>query len=273
MEPFKPCSALLTPADSVLRARNLVSWSEGQQAAVDEALQLVHKKWLLDWDLSNPESGLSPPNQLNSHEAREALGARLFGPDPVVPNLPLVEETYPGIAQSVADEAWEDWCARLGREIKKNATSNSLPRLVIETDTNRASTFNWDGHLDITFPWWSGQWSIRLDADSVKHLLGASGAHAVSPLPVPQTALIPLTTALSSQPMEVKAHFTPVLLTLGQIQGLRIGDVIPLAQRLDEPTELRLQIDAAQTFPLCAAWLGQRTGRMAAELAALEPSP
>ena len=86
-------------------------------------------------------------------------------------------------------------------------------------------------------------------------------------------ALIPLTTALSSQPMEVKAHFTPVLLTLGQIQGLQIGDVIPLAQRLDEPTELRLQIDAAQTYPLCAAWLGQRNGRMAAELAALEHHP
>lgn len=273
MNPFKPSLALLTPADSLQRARNLVSWSEGQRATVEATLQTTHENWLLDWGLSNPEGELTSSNQLSDGEARDALGVQLFGPARVLADLPLAEEACPGIAQSVTCDAWDDWFARLCREMGRDVASNPMPFYVIEAKTSHPLPFNWDGRMDITFPWWSGQWSVRLDADSVMQLLGASGVPAKSPIPLPQTALIPLATALSSQPMEVKAHLSPVLLTLGQIQGLRIGDVIPLAQSLDDPTQLRLQIDAAQTFPLCAAWLGQRQGRMAAELAALDPSP
>lgn len=269
MDPSKPNLALLTPADSRQRARKLFSWGVEQRVAVESALQSTHEDWLRDWGLSEPERRLSFSNQLSDDLARQTLGAQLFGPEPVLAKLPRDQETCSSIVQAVADEAWDDWQMRLGRAVTGDGQSSRIPFQVIQANSSDPMRFSWDGRMDINFPWWSGQWSVRLDSDAVLHLLEVSGGSArVSP-PVPQTAMIPLTTALARQPMEVKAHFTAVSLTLGQIQGLRIGDVIPLAQNLDEPAELRLQVDADKTFPLCAAWLGQRTGRMAAELAAL----
>ncbi|MNY57134.1 Surface presentation of antigens (SPOA) [compost metagenome] len=52
-------------------------------------------------------------------------------------------------------------------------------------------------------------------------------------------------------------------LNLGQLQGLRIDDVVPLAHRLDTPA----RVVGPDGAPVCEGWLGQSNGRIAIELA------
>jgi hypothetical protein len=264
----KMATVLLSLADSQKRARNLVSWSTSQRAIVEARLLSLFANWCDDWDLSAPMSS-AELTHLSDVDARRMLSDQLFGPIPMI-SRQAKADVGPSVAQSLADQAWEDWVSRLA-----SAMGNPVQQVTsvvsdgpVGRDDSRPS--EWDASLDIDFPWWNGRWSIRLDGASVTHLLGVAQAPktpSVRPLASPD--LVSVTTALAGWPLKVIAQFSPVSLTLGQIQLLRVGDVIPLSQRLDEPATLLLETTPSQTVPLCAAWLGQRQGRMATELLTL----
>ncbi len=247
-----PHAAFAAPGQPV---RELVCWTAAQRAQISATLQAVHAAWRADWCLPEPTRTGDAPARLGDAQAQRALAAQMFG----LPRSTAQGRT--GMAASVVDEAWCDLQARLGAAIgHAHRTAGDEP------------AGPWSGTLDIALAWWDGEWTVRLDAPAVRQMLGALPGAAQPPQSsLPPGPLATVAAALGNQLLEVQVHFPPVTLTLGDIRSLREGDVIPLAQHIHKPATLLLApAPGAPLVPVCAAWLGQQHGRMAAELARTE---
>ncbi len=75
--------------------------------------------------------------------------------------------------------------------------------------------------------------------------------------------LVPLRQALASRVLPVRVELSACELDLGSLEGLRIGDVVPLPHRLDAP----LRVATGSDVQLCAGFLGSHSGFKAIELA------
>lgn len=264
-------SALLSPTESLALPRSLLCWSTSQQAAIHATLQQLLADWQADWGLMPQKVNSTTAQNLSDAEARQILQDQLFDPPPPGISPRSAADAAPSMSDVLTDEAWNDWTTRLKRllQVEQGHETDGPAELVTGEQVTSAPA--WSGSIDITFPWWGGHWQLQLDAASVQRVLTKISADVPQPLQIPQGALVSATTALAAQPLKVTAEFSPITLTLGQIQSLRIGDVLPLQQRLDEPATLLLQTDTAYT--VCSAWLGQSNGHMAAELSARSFSP
>ena len=74
--------------------------------------------------------------------------------------------------------------------------------------------------------------------------------------------LVNVVNALGTHALGLRAMLTGVELSLRQIQSLRVGDVVPLRHRLDEPALL----ETRDAFVVCQGWLGQQSGCVAVEM-------
>ena len=74
-------------------------------------------------------------------------------------------------------------------------------------------------------------------------------------MPDSAEAHVPLVHAMAARPLAISIELSGVELDLGALQSLQIGDVVVLAQRLDEPMLARSRDGGA---PLCSAFLGRR---------------
>lgn len=79
--------------------------------------------------------------------------------------------------------------------------------------------------------------------------------------------LVPLQQALANRVLPVRVELSACELDLGSLEGLRIGDVVPLPHRLDAP----LRVATGSDVQLCTGFLGSHSGFKAIELAR-EPS-
>ena len=120
----------------------------------------------------------------------------------------------------------------------------------------------WSGALWLQWPWCHGVWRLRLPYRAVVALLGEEAPGPATRPTVRDAALLPLGQALGEQRLAVRVELQPVDLSLGQLQDLRLGDVVALDHALDQP----LRVVTADGVPVCGAWLGQREGRIAVEL-------
>jgi hypothetical protein len=122
---------------------------------------------------------------------------------------------------------------------------------------------------------WSGQVLVSLPTRSktgpmttITLCLSCAAADLLDPAkaaPVPDSveARVPIVHAIAARPFAISIELAGVELDLGALQSLQIGDVLALAQRLDEPLLARSRDGGA---PLCSAFLGRRGRHKAVEL-------
>lgn len=173
-----------------------------------------------------------------------------------------------GMAAALTRAAWADWLQRLGVFL------GDLP-LQAGADVDQAGAAPvarpWSGALHIRASWCGGEWTLALPWDAVAAVLGEEAPASRGRDSTPQAgdqSKVRLDLALADRRVALRVMLEGVQLNLGQIQGLRVGDVIPLAHRLDAAA----QVVSADGQRVCDGWLGQSEGRLAIELAALPPS-
>ncbi|SEK92877.1 flagellar motor switch protein FliN [Roseateles sp. YR242] len=107
---------------------------------------------------------------------------------------------------------------------------------------------------------------LRIDGDSVATLVRDLPRPTGAPFPA-LNAPVPVLAVLAHRTLTLRVELAPVVIDLGTLQSLRIGDVVPLPHRLDQPLEVRAQ---DETRLACLGYLGSRDGHRAIELI---PSP
>lgn len=83
----------------------------------------------------------------------------------------------------------------------------------------------------------------------------------------PQGGLSSLGAQLANQPVAVCARMADVTMSLGELMGLQLGDVLVTSQRLDAPLAIEAGQGGDGSSPLFSGWLAQRSGHMAVALA------
>jgi len=284
-------SALLDPAASVLKARPLRSWPASQKEHVRWRMVALHQDWAAEWlplrdaGAREPEvqvieatgesdataswafapalrraSGAGAPHDA----ALLAVGATMFGADtgPAAAGGPPAGR----IADRIALAAWNDWLHRIDTALNGFALA---PRSVAASAVAETPSHAWSGALRLRWPWCGGLWTLDLPYEAVAALLGSAQASPSEPAEKPAASPKErLDRALSDQPVTLRVLLEGAELNLGQLQGLRLDDIVPLAHRLDTPA-IVVGTDGQQ---VCDGWLGQSEGRVAIELARLAAS-
>jgi len=193
--------------------------------------------------------------------AQQALAERMFAFD-LASSISAPSAAM--VAPALVRAAWADWLQRLSALWPGVAFEPQQPGLAknISSDT-------WSGTLYARWPWCGGTWCLGLSYEVVLSMLGSDGAAASAP--IASTRILPkerLDQALSAEPVMLRVMLEGAELNLGQLQELRLDDVVPLAHLLDAPA----LVTAADGTPICHGWLGQNEGRMAVELVPRTPN-
>lgn len=294
---------LLDVAESMLKARPLRSWEDRHNDAVrlrfSELFRSWHAEWIPAQETSPAEADIqvqeldgavplasgdtarwsfvapshrtrrrSPDFSSSSRDGHDAaqtairaIADRMFAFEADTSTASAQEPQ--AVALAVARAAWEDWLRRihalfpgLGIEAKEPAGSERAG----------TSSNSWSGALCVRWPWCGGSWNLDLPHDAVAVLLGHAAGSASPPRTYPpQLSRVPIDQALSDHRVALRVMLEGTELNLGQLQGLQLGDVLPLAHSLDAPA----QVVGTDGAPVCDAWLGQSEGHIAIELAAL----
>ncbi|QGW82255.1 FliM/FliN family flagellar motor switch protein [Variovorax paradoxus] len=293
---------LLGVAESMRKARPLRNWQDQHKDAVRVRFSELFRSWHAEWiparetspaeadiQVQEPDGSVplapgdiacwsfaapahrtrrrspdAPSSSRDGHDTAQAairaIADRMFAFDADTSTASSQEPQT--VALAVARAAWEDWLQRfhalfpgLGIEAKEPAGSE------------RASTPSnpWSGALCVRWPWCGGSWHLDLPHGAVAVLLGHAAGSASPPRTYPpQMPRVPLAQALSGQRVALRVMLEGTELNLGQLQGLQLGDVLPLAHALDAPA----QVAGTDGAPVCHGWLGQSEGRIAVELGA-----
>jgi hypothetical protein len=183
-----------------------------------------------------------------------ALYANMFGEALTQSGAALAE---PSVALELSLAAWADWWQRLAANVAAppNQTARHLKRHP-----------SWSGSLQIHLSWCGGTFVLELNVEQVTSLLTAHAPRLLcaSQDEVTNTAAqkASLLSAVGNHTMPLRAMLNGVELSLRQIQSLRVGDIVPLRHRLDEPT----LIETPDAFVVCHGWLGQRANHVAVEM-------
>ena len=185
------------------------------------------------------------------------IATALFGDDNGLPRL--VGASPPRIVDRIALAAWNDWLRRLGKALGGFTLTHQSAPVSLRAE---ASPHAWSGALQAQWPWCGGTWTLVLPYDAITALVGPleSTAPISHDAPVPKEAL---DRVLAGEHMTLRVLLDGAELSLGQLQGLQINDVVPLAHRLDAPA----QVVGPDGSTVCDGWLGRSEGRMAIELA------
>lgn len=291
-------SALLGPAESVLKARPLRSWQAAQKETVRARLAAAYRDWCAEWlpergttaatavEVTEPDGtmvlasdntaswsfaeasrraaapALDMPSRSTrdaTHSALQAIGDRMFAFDMA---LTSSAPAAPAIAPAVVRTAWADWLRRLDALWPGFALE---PQPLKGSPGTHSPADPWSGALCAHWTWCGGAWRLGLPHDLVKTLLGDEATVAkASPAPsAPRQPKERLDQALATEPVALRVVLDGAELNLGQLQELRLDDVVPLSHSLDAPA----LVLAADGTPVCHGWLGRSDGRLAVELA------
>ncbi len=289
--PTQPAAAgaLLSPADSERLARPLRAWRDDQRLAVQAFFEQLAADWHRDWCLAGPSSAgpAGVADEDGGHAGADALPcvawrhipARAAAPTPAAfaptdnaiaggrPSPSALSDLcralfgdagpQPGsVALEVAHRAWGDWWLRMNRRAR-------LPRATPRPGS-RTSDW-WSGKLQVRLPWCAGTLVLELEEAQARALLESQAPAllaATAASAAPATRKTSIAVALAGRGIELRAMLGGVELSLRQLQSLRVGDVVPLEHRLDEPA----LVESTAADPLCRGWLGQQDGHVAVEM-------
>lgn len=169
-----------------------------------------------------------------------------------------------GLAGASARRAWDDWMRRIdtfldGFDLEARSSAG------VRNQASPAAA--WSGALCVRAAWCGGEWTLALPWEAVAAAIGAdvkSAPRASTGAPSTPRAKTRLDHALADRRVTLRVMLGGAQLNLGQIQALRVGDVIPLSHRLDAPA----QVVGADGHQVCDGWLGQSEGHLAVELSA-----
>ena len=282
-------SALLDPAESVLRARPLRSWESAQKEAVRMLFVALHRGWSAEWipvreaalvqaevEVFEPEGtlvlagdevaswsfveaprrvGAPAPDSLSrsardpSQAALQALADRMFAFDLATSAAAPVA---PAFAPALVRAAWADWLQRLGKLLESFALE---PQPQKGAPGTSVPSDPWSGVLCVRWTWCGGAWSLGLPYAVVAALLGSQATRKTVPAaPTQKLPKTRLDQALAAERLALRVMLDGAELNLEQLQALRLDDVVPLEHLLDSPA---LVIGADGT-PVCHGWLGDR---------------
>ena len=206
-----------------------------------------------------PAAGLAPGLAAAALAVRE-LEFVLFGRGQPT-GRPMVDE--PMLATQLAQAAWLDWWQQVNDTVHSTLVTDIWPAKP------------WSGALQINLPWGAGRLALGLGGVQVQQLLER---HAPQRLLAPQdptklpaqldspraSVQVGLLQAVATHALQLRAELNTVELSLGQLHGLRVGDVVPLTHSLENPANIVSQ----EGRTICLGWLGQQSGHIAVELAA-----
>lgn len=288
--PSPTASPLLDASVSMLRARPLRSWPAPAREKLQARMVELHQDWTAEW-LPAHDGGVSESKMVIgdavttssdedevrwsfTHAPRRAsspstasgaphaepvafVTSALFGGDNGLPRP--AGASIPRIADGIALAAWNDWLQRLGKALGGLALTHQNAPV---SPGAEAGSHNWSGALQVHWPWCGGIWTLVLPHDAVTALVGplATTVPTSHDAPAPKEAL---DRVLAGEHVTLRVLLDGAELNLGQLQGLQINDVVPLAHRLDAPA----QVVGLDGSTVCDGWLGRSEDRMAIELA------
>jgi hypothetical protein len=284
---------LLSPADSRARLRGLVQWNDGERALVarvlGDALARTARRWrtgermdaciaaltgpdVRAWPAEDAPAALrdaawtplvaDAPARVSWACARaphEALLAAMFDASRRPPNA----SGEPSIAEELATECWNEQLAAL-RAALAEATPADAAAAPPDGDTLWR---RWSGAVVVDLPWFDARMHLLVDGASVASLVKAGGVRR-SPAPRrSDAAVMPVLGALAHAGVRLEVRCGGASIDLGSLVSLRVGDVLRLDHRLDEPVHVVAPAEPADAAPLCRGWLGRADAHLCIELA------
>lgn len=168
------------------------------------------------------------------------------------------------VAAEVAKSAWADLWRRIGAALQITVATDtpSTHPDYLSTLLPAPQCFQpWSGAVLVSLHWCGQELRILLGGSEMEVFLRHQKAMPAH-LAAEKGPLAPLWEAVSPLACAVRAELEPVELTLGAVKALRIGDVIELPHRLDNP----LLAKTATGELLCEAFLGKAGTYRAIEL-------
>ena len=255
-------------------ARPLRHWPDAALERANGTLERVWRDWCARWQLTGAEvatsnacdgaavadasaqswaTGRSLWLSTGSDDMRVALAKVLFNED---------ARTGAPIAQALVTDALSELLRAFGQVSAGNdraadAAGDAPPA---------AERRRWSGALRVCLV------ALREDQPVSWHL------HCSEPLasvlcgglqPPSATGRAPLaavTHAIDARPVAFKVLLDETTLTLGTLQSLRVGDVLPLSHRLDQALHVVSAGASRDTPAFCGAFLGSRDHHRAVEL-------
>lgn len=247
-------------------ARPLLAWSGKQREALAAALGRAWAEWRAAWGIAADATPVVCEDANAADVLRDdwqALGAAAWLQVPHDAAGQLHELLFgvadgnSPVAGTVVADCMRDARLRLARAVHlgdaQPAPSSPPPGL------GQA----WSGALRAVLPGMPG-WSLLLGPEAMQAWCGQAGlrsqdtnAHAA------REPLCTAAEALGTRPLSLQVELSGCEIALGQLQGLRIGDVVRLPHALDAPARLA----DAQGRTVFEAFLVASQGRKAIELA------
>jgi hypothetical protein len=255
-----------SPWRRIDRARPLQAWRDVELAAVARAVQEPLQAWREAWGLPAQPSPLQCTRATAPDDdarwrllAAGAQGAAWLGLAPAFEQVLTqalcgVAAAHTPLARGVVVACRDDLPARLLAGLRLTAAGSAPPEPA-------RSPSAWSGEVGIDL---EGGVRLLLDAAAVAVILRAANPPAPRSLAPARGPLISLPEAVAGMRLPLHAHLADCELDVGRLQDLRIGDIVSLPHRLDEPLQVR---DAAGELVL-GGFLARQGPRKALELAA-----
>lgn len=267
--------------ETALSVRKLHAWSNDQKLETARKFESLLVQWQRDWSLSNQQSGAVQAPASHSWVGGETAGIpwkfsamaqchfQDSDRDPQDASLictkalqisffgaSLEESAAPAAAQ-ISKDAWSDWSERLTTLVKPEQSQSS----------ENIRSIQWAGILRIRLPWCGGFFTLDLGADQVTHLLPPrTSDRSRASLSRKRTELVSIRTVIGQKPHRLEAQLTPIVLTVGALCSLSVGDVVTLEHKLDSP----LLVSSHGKHAVAQGWLGKSDKNKALQLDLLE---
>jgi len=177
------------------------------------------------------------------------------------------------LAADTADKAWKALLGELASLLKiATAAADGVAESPASVPDHDLKPWSGAIQLELRFAGLSEAASVWLHlSPTLAQAHCSTQRPAARPAPASKTRLIPLKEAMASQPLRFSVELDPTELSLGDLQSLRVGDVLALTHRLDSPLTLRSQRtiadgSATEAVGVCLAYLGAQQGQRAIEI-------
>lgn len=223
------------------------------------------------WTLEVPEAGVGIVGDEDSRhgdrvreQAAAAVQAALFGASPLARNDPQ-GDVGSSVAGRVCADAVDDWCARLREWLGANGWDASCPSDAMRHGLPEQVRQPWSGAVWLSMGWCWQRFHLVMDFNCAANLLGQDSAvstQAQSGQGASGAARVPVLSALAGETLSMTVELNPVTIELGNLAGLRIGDVVRTPHALEAPLSVR----AEDGTMFCHAFLGKVDEDRAVEL-------
>ncbi|MET3448219.1 FliM/FliN family flagellar motor C-terminal domain-containing protein [Ralstonia sp. 1138] len=223
------------------------------------------------WTLEVPEAGVGIVGDEDSRygdrvreQAAVAVQAALFGASSLARNDPQ-GDVGSSVAGGVCADAVDDWCARLREWFGANEGDASCPSDAMLHGLPEHVRQPWSGAVWLSMGWCWQRFHLVMDFNCAAHLLGQDSAvstQARSGQNASGAARVPVLLALADETLSMTVELNPVTIELGNLAGLRIGDVVRTPHALEAPLSVR----AEDGTVFCHAFLGKVDEDRAVEL-------